>query len=267
MMQIKNLKRDTSKLVVSRIGYLIYYQNTVAILGRSKLQEDFDAFVAEGFTGSIDDLDVLTHLDDDKWNCNVINLMNMPSAWNQHPKKAKGASSHGKKWRRRLNMAEARQIWKDGQGRIEILILGQWVGTGRCVPHSAWLWECRIVKGLLEGYQQKRCGRATTRISLLSLHMKVTGQRMPKNPILERRNPESDSKSSHLKRNLSPSKTLLMTLGMRPLTQTSLSSLLISEWRDFQMDLFFVTRESSTRNSMIKSFYHMKAHHSIKMVI
>ncbi len=66
------------------------------VLGRSKLRADFDSFVADGFTGGIEDLNAVAHLDDDKWNCNIGNLMNMPEAWNYNLKKSQRGQAKGK---------------------------------------------------------------------------------------------------------------------------------------------------------------------------
>jgi hypothetical protein len=109
MTLIKTLKLDTSKILVKNNGYLIINGHLIhCLLGRSKLRADFDSFVAEGFTGGIDDLDVVAHLDDDKLNCNLSNLMNMPFAWNQNLKKVKGSKPKGKKWRCQLVIAGSR---------------------------------------------------------------------------------------------------------------------------------------------------------------
>ena len=82
MTLIKTLKLDTSKILVKNNGYLIINgQRIHCLLGRFQLRADFDSFVLEGFNGGIDDLDVVAHLDDDKLNCNLSNLMNMHFAW------------------------------------------------------------------------------------------------------------------------------------------------------------------------------------------
>ena len=95
MTLIKTLKLDTSKILVKNNGYLIINgQRIHCVLGRSKLQSDFDSFVADGFTGSIEDLNAVAHLDDDQFNCNVSNLMNLPEAWNYNLKKVKGANPY-----------------------------------------------------------------------------------------------------------------------------------------------------------------------------
>ena len=109
MTLIKTLKLDTSKILVNADGYLhIAGSGIHCVLGRSKLQANFVDFVAEGFTGGIDDLDSVAHLDDDKNNCNVSNLMNMPFAWNQNLKKVKGAKPKGKKWYCQLSIAQSK---------------------------------------------------------------------------------------------------------------------------------------------------------------
>ena len=108
MTLINTLKLDTSKILVNNSGYLCIAGSGIhLLLGRSKIQAEFDAFVVEGFTGGIDDLDVVAHLDDDKLNCNFSNLMNMPFAWNLNLKKVNGAKPNGKKWLCQLVIAES----------------------------------------------------------------------------------------------------------------------------------------------------------------
>ena len=111
MTLIKTIKLDTSKILVENNGYLfVNGGNLHCLLCRSQLQADFDSFVADGFTSSycIDDLNAVAHLDDDKWNCNVSNLMNLPEAWNYNLKKVKGAKPTGKKWFCQLVIAGSR---------------------------------------------------------------------------------------------------------------------------------------------------------------
>jgi len=109
MTLIKTIKLDTSKILVDKNGYLfVNGGNLHCLLCRSQLQADFDSFVADGFTGSIEDLNAVAHLDDDKWNCNVSNLMNLPEAWNYNLKKIKGAKPTGKKWFCQLVIAGSR---------------------------------------------------------------------------------------------------------------------------------------------------------------
>jgi len=111
MALIKSFNLNTSKILVRQNGYL-YIGGTGTdihvLLGRSKLQKDFEKFKAEGFTGTIQDLDAVAHLDDDKWNCNIGNLMNMPEAWNYNLKKVKGANKKRKKWICQLVIAESK---------------------------------------------------------------------------------------------------------------------------------------------------------------
>ena len=96
MTRIKNLGLDMSKIFVYHNGYLYFkhqrfHQRLHCILGHSKLQEDFDAFLAEGFNGTIGNLNAVAHINDNKQDCNLKNLMNMPEAWNYNLKKVKGA--------------------------------------------------------------------------------------------------------------------------------------------------------------------------------
>jgi hypothetical protein len=53
--------------------------------------QHFDYLVSRGFTGTIEDLTAVSHLDDNSINNNVSNLLNLPSAWNHNLKKPKAA--------------------------------------------------------------------------------------------------------------------------------------------------------------------------------
>lgn len=91
-------------------GYLLSdgQERIHRVLRLSKLQDDFDAFVKEGFKGCIDDLNAVAHLDDDQWNCNIDNLLNMPEAWNYNLKKAKIPTRNGKKWKSSVTIAKCK---------------------------------------------------------------------------------------------------------------------------------------------------------------
>ena len=109
MALIKSLKLDISKILVKNNGYLIVNGERLhCLLARTRLQKDFEKFKAEGFSGTIQDLNAVAHLDDDKWNCNIGNLMNMPEAWNYNLKKVKGAKPARKKWICQLVIAESK---------------------------------------------------------------------------------------------------------------------------------------------------------------
>ena len=80
-------------------GYLyIKGERLHRVLALTKIQKDFEDFLKEGFEGKIEDLNAVAHLDDDKWNCNISNLLNMPESWNYNLKKPNDAKPVGKKW-------------------------------------------------------------------------------------------------------------------------------------------------------------------------
>ena len=110
MKRIKSLKIDTSRLLVDSSGYLVVRQSGQCLhllLARSKLRDDFDRFVDQGFDGFIDDLDHVAHLDDDKFNCNLDNLLKVPQAWKRHLRKAAKPQLIGKKWVCRVSIAQS----------------------------------------------------------------------------------------------------------------------------------------------------------------
>jgi hypothetical protein len=76
------------------------------ILGAALKEQHFESLVARGFTGLIDDLTHVSHLDDNSLNNNLSNILNLPAAWNQNLKKAKGATPNKKKWRQQVVIAE-----------------------------------------------------------------------------------------------------------------------------------------------------------------
>ena len=80
-------------------GYLYAGASTIhSKFGEWKKQADFELLFSEGFTGTIDDLDKVCHLDDNPYNVKLSNVMNLPSQWNQAFKKPKGGTLVGKKW-------------------------------------------------------------------------------------------------------------------------------------------------------------------------
>jgi hypothetical protein len=99
MSLVRASKMDTAKILVKSNGYLIVNGERLhRVLALTKIQKDFEEFVKEGFEGKIEDLYDVAHLDDDKWNCNISNLLNVPQAWNLNLKKVKDAKPIGKKW-------------------------------------------------------------------------------------------------------------------------------------------------------------------------
>ena len=78
----------------------------------------------------------MAHLDDDKWNCNIGNLMNMPEAWNYNLKKVKGAKPKGKKWRCQLVIAESKTFnTKSVSDPDEALVQYDVLKIKHCVEH------------------------------------------------------------------------------------------------------------------------------------
>jgi hypothetical protein len=92
---IRSLKLDLTKLRVKRNnakGYLAHAGELLScILGAALKNQHFDYLVSRGFTGTIEDLTAVCHLDDNSINNNVSNLLNLPSAWNHNLKKPKAA--------------------------------------------------------------------------------------------------------------------------------------------------------------------------------
>ena len=107
---IKKLGINRSKLTVknSSGAYIHYGKDALhSVLGAALKQKHFDYLVKRGFTGSIDNLTDVSHLDDNALNNNTSNLLNLPSAWNQNLKKAKGANPKGKKFYQQVSIAES----------------------------------------------------------------------------------------------------------------------------------------------------------------
>ena len=117
---------DTAKIVVHRQtnGYLMVNGKYVhRVLALTKIQKDFKDFVKEGFKGKIEDLNAVAHLNDDKWNCNITNLLNVPEAWNYNLKKPKNASPIGKKWLCKLYIAGSKAYGtKTVSTKVEALV-------------------------------------------------------------------------------------------------------------------------------------------------
>lgn len=107
---IKKLGIDRSKLPVqnSSGSYLYYGKDSLhSVLGASLKQKHFDYLVKRDFTGSIDDLTNVSHLDDNALNNNISNLLNLPAPWNQNLKKAKGAKPARKKFCQQVVISES----------------------------------------------------------------------------------------------------------------------------------------------------------------
>jgi hypothetical protein len=109
MDMIKKLGIDRFKISVinSSGGYLYLGKDALHyILGAALKEQHFESLVARGFTGLIDELTHVSHLDDNSLNNNLSNILNLPAAWNQNLKKAKGAIPNKKKWRQQVVIAE-----------------------------------------------------------------------------------------------------------------------------------------------------------------
>jgi hypothetical protein len=79
-------------------GYLWASNSKIHIeLGKWMKQAGLDLLVSEGFTGIIDDLNAVAHLDDNTFNVKLSNLMNLPSQWNKAFAKPKEAKRAGEK--------------------------------------------------------------------------------------------------------------------------------------------------------------------------
>jgi hypothetical protein len=65
----------------------------------------------------------VAHLDDDKWNCNISNLLNIPEAWNYNLKKPKDATPSGKKWLCQLIIAETKYCTTKEEALVQYDIL------------------------------------------------------------------------------------------------------------------------------------------------
>ena len=77
------------------------------IIGAALKQQHFESLVARGFTGTIDDLTAVSHLDDNSLNINTSNLLNLPAAWNQNLKKARKVQKRGKSYYCQVTIGES----------------------------------------------------------------------------------------------------------------------------------------------------------------